>query len=66
MTRDDCEEAIAALGRAIVALGHEPPDVKTAQGEIADAMQIVGRTYSPYADKALRPGLNFHQDDVGG
>jgi hypothetical protein len=65
MNRDDAEEAIAALGRAITALGHTPPDLKTAQGEIADAMQIVGRVYSPYADPALRPGLNFHQNADG-
>ena len=62
MTRDDAEEAMACLGRAIDALGKEPPDVKSAQGEMLDAMQIVGKTYSPYSDKTLRPGLNFHQD----
>ena len=61
MTRDDAEEAIKALARAIDALAKEPPDVKAALGEIADAHQIVssGAVPSPYADKALRPGLNY-------
>jgi hypothetical protein len=62
LTRDDAEEAISALGRAIDALAKTPPDVKAAQGEIAEAFQIVGKTYSPYNDPKLRPGLNFHQE----
>ena len=38
MTRDEAEEAIAALGRAIVALGHDRPDLKAAASEITDAI----------------------------
>lgn len=64
MNRDDAEEAIKALGRAIDALGKTPPDAKAALGEIADAHQIVSSAAvpSPHADKSLRPGLNFHAD----
>lgn len=61
MTRDDAEEAISSLGRAIDALAHTPPDTKTAQAEIAEALAVLARAPDPYADKALRPGLDFHQ-----
>ena len=64
MTRDDAEEAIACLGRAIDHLAKSPPDVKSAQGEIAEAMQITGKSYSPYSDPKLRPGLNFDPEHV--
>ena len=56
MTREDAEEAMKAVARAILALESEPPNVKVALGEIADAHQIVssGAVPSPYADKGLR------------
>lgn len=58
MTRDDAEEAIKALARAIDALSADPPNVTIATGEIADAFEIVQRVANPYADRGLRPGLN--------
>jgi hypothetical protein len=61
VTRDDAEETIAALGRAIVALSADPPDTKTAGAEIAEALDVLVRGPNPYADKSLRPGLNPHR-----
>jgi hypothetical protein len=62
MTRDDAEEAIKALARAIDALSKEPPDTKRAAAEITEAIAVIERVPDVYADKALRPGLNFHQE----
>lgn len=64
MTRDDAVEAIASLGRAVEALAHTPPDTTTARAEMAEALAVLDRTTDPYADKALRPGLNHHQDNA--
>jgi hypothetical protein len=58
MTRSDAEEAIAALGRAILALSADPPDTKTASAEIAEASGLLQAVPDLYADKTLRPGLN--------
>lgn len=64
MTRPDAEEAIAALGRAITALSANPPDKDAAWLETNEALDVMSRVPSPHADKALRPGLNFHQQDA--
>lgn len=58
MTRNDAEEAIAALGRAIVALGHDEPELSVAARELSDALEIMQRVPNVYADTLFRPGLN--------
>lgn len=65
MTQDDADYAVVHLQRAITLLQeHGPPRAVQARAEIERALALIQSVpFNPYADTAIRPGLNKPTED---